>query len=132
MPALLGQCSFDSSISSDVLLEFFAPKGDSRFRHARFRTTPMSVPKTTIRENNGFSGTHHQVGTAWKSLDVQAISNAERIDKPADDHLRFGVSRPNARHQFASAGRRQPIHEEQFSMKRVILKVPACKASSAT
>jgi hypothetical protein len=58
------------------------------------------MPETSVDKNHLSARPENHVGLAWEVFAVEAISEAERVDKPPDDHLWLSVAVSDPRHSL--------------------------------
>ena len=69
----------------------------------------MPVPETTMDEDYLISRSKHYVRPPWKLFCVKTETIAERVQAPANDHLRLRVARAHFRHSSGSLFRRHGV-----------------------
>ena len=66
-------------VSLGVLLELLKPEFAAGLRHGRVAATGMVVPETSMHEDDGSILGKDDVGSAWKTLRVQAEPEPETM-----------------------------------------------------
>ena len=64
----------------------------------------MTVPKTSVDENNLMSSRENEVGRAWKRTRMQSITESHPIDKLSHRHFRTCVATSDAGHSCTTFG----------------------------
>ena len=70
----------------------------------------MSVPKTTVNEDDLPFLPKYEVGTSWQIARMEPVSISERKDEPTHGQLRTSVLPPDERHSFRTFLRRKTVH----------------------
>jgi hypothetical protein len=66
------------------------------------RTSGMTVPKTTVDENDGGIFGEDDIGTAGKVFSMKPKAKSHSMKQRPNPHLRAGIFRPHPAHDFAA------------------------------
>jgi len=104
LPAHFGQTALVLDIPLAVSLKLRHPEILAGFRQSRQLTggDGMSVPEAAMDIYCLTSSTEHNIWFARQIPRVQAIAITETVQKPANDHFRFGVLAPHPGHALAT------------------------------
>lgn len=68
------------------------------------------MPEATVNKDHLAAFAEHKVGPTWQRLDVNAITEAHRVDEAANERFRFRVLVADPTHAFAAFNLRESIH----------------------
>lgn len=67
------------------------------------------MPKAPVNLDDLVQAREHKIGSAGKLLDMEPVSKAHSMDKPAHGHLRRRIPAADSPHVLASNPWRQPV-----------------------
>jgi hypothetical protein len=98
-------------IALPVLFQFRAPKIEFRFGKPCERAfPPVSVPKTSVNENDFASAAKHQIRLSGQFSIVQSVPESERMNQAPHHELRLGVLAAHQPHACGSLGGCKRVH----------------------
>ena len=90
-PTHLLQLATNAAVASHVPFEFGHPKVDARLWHRGVPTLRMTVPKTSMNEDDLSPAGKYEIGTSRQTFGVQSVAIAQPIHKPTDCEFWGGI-----------------------------------------
>jgi hypothetical protein len=103
-PPLLSETRHVPLIPCNRIAKLAQPKFRSRCRRGCVSASPVSMPETTLNQDNGSSAGQHNVRRSRQPPVVQAKTQTASMKRSAEGHFRAGVFASDACHH-ARAGR---------------------------
>jgi hypothetical protein len=98
-----------TAIAVDVLAEFPRPEFDVALGQIRVLAVGVTVPETTVYDNNGSISRQNDIGPAWQSGYVKPEAATHPVQNGPDLSLCGGIPATDARHVPTSTFRRQSV-----------------------
>ena len=123
LPPLIG-------IAILVRQQLLLPKCPPSFRHGSTFSATVSVPKTTMDENDFATPGKDQVGLSRQRGNVEPITVSEAVNEFADRHFRFSVTAADQSHNLPTLFFREYVgHSDSMILPSADCSLPACSLS---
>jgi len=113
-PACISQGFDRSPIASDIAFKLGCPELRARLGKHRIATARMPVPEAAVYKYTGPQPRQYNVRLSGQVCTMKPKTESVGMQKPAHQHLGFGVLPPYGRHHLRPAGGINYVHLAPF------------------